>query len=178
MPRFRRLPRSAVPNGHGHKLELLYLRASEKNEIPLHFISTFVRGYNKSNFSSANRANPPDLAFGARVMDFEQHERNQEMLTNRPYCCGNCPSYHDQGDGFIIRPDIDNKHRRGECRKNPPAVDAHKRWPQVYYLDFCGDHPSAPLTRQEQLLALMANRLESNEERAKRTMHVTPDRPF
>ena len=95
------------------------------------------------------------------------------MLPQRPYCCGNCPAYMDRGDGFTLRPDIDNEKRRGECRKNPPAVDAHRKWPEVSYLDFCGEHPSAPRTRQEHLLALIANRLESAGERVERAMAAT-----
>jgi hypothetical protein len=104
--------------------------------------------------------------------EFLSNTKEQKMLTNRPYCCGNCPSYHDQGDGVTIHPDIDNKHRRGECRKNPPAVDAYRRWPEVSYLDFCGEHPSAPLTRQEYLLAQINARLESHEQGGERVMRT------
>jgi hypothetical protein len=94
------------------------------------------------------------------------------MLNQRPYCCGNCPSYLDQGDGVTIRPGIDNKYRRGECRKNPPAIDAYRRWPAVSYLDFCAEHPSAPLTRQEYFLVQINSRLESHEERGERVIRT------
>ena len=94
------------------------------------------------------------------------------MLTNRPYSCGNCPSYYDQGDGCTIRPDIENTHRRGECRKNPPAVDAYRRWPQVFYLDFCGEHPSAPLTRLEYVLAQIKSHQESLAEHIEQGMRT------
>lgn len=89
------------------------------------------------------------------------------MMTNRPYCCGNCPSYYDSGD-----------MQSGQCRRNAPVSGPHKKWPDVYSSDSCGHHPSAPLTRQEQLLALIAHRLESADERAQRVMQVPPARPL
>ena len=99
------------------------------------------------------------------------------MMTNRPYCCGNCPGYVDFGDGSYVRPDMSD--RRGQCRKNPPANDpGQKKWPEVYYLDFCLQHPSAPMTRKEQLLAQIASQLNSAEERAQRVIRVAPDRPL
>lgn len=67
------------------------------------------------------------------------------MMTNRPYCCGNCQNYFDSGD-----------MQSGQCRKNAPASGTPKKWPEVYYLDACSEHPSAPMTRQEHLLALIA----------------------
>jgi hypothetical protein len=105
-------------------------------------------------------------------MSFEQTERNQKMMTQRPYCCGNCPAYMDCGDGFTLRSDIDIRMRRGQCRKHPPAVDEYRKWPEVYYLDFCGEHPSAPLTHQEYLLPQINSRLESPEERGEQVMRT------
>lgn len=89
------------------------------------------------------------------------------MLNQRHYCCGNCPSYYDSGD-----------MANGQCRRNAPVSGAHKKWPDVYYRDACGEHPSAPVTRTEKLLALIANRLESDEVRAQRSMRAAPDRPL
>lgn len=103
--------------------------------------------------------------------EFLATPRSQEMNTKRPYCCGNCPSYYDQS----MRTDIDNCFRRGQCRTNPPPVNSHDKWPQVYYLDFCGSHPSAPLSRTEQLLAQIASRLEAPEDRAMKTMRLPPE---
>lgn len=100
------------------------------------------------------------------------------MLNQQPYCCRNCPAYMDFGDRFIIRSDIDNKHRRGQCRMNPPSSEASKKWPEVHYLDLCGEHPSAPMTRKGQLLAQIVSRLESTDERAKRVMRMPSDRPL
>lgn len=100
------------------------------------------------------------------------------MLIKLPYCCGNCQNYYDMSDGVTNRPDIDNKHRRGECRKNPPAVDAYRRWLAVSYLDFCGEHPSAPLTRQDYLLAQINSRQESHEQGGERAMRMAPNFPL
>lgn len=87
------------------------------------------------------------------------------MLNQRHYCCGNCPSYYDSGDMQV-----------GQCRRNAPVSGTQKKWPEVYYLDACGEHPSAPMTRQEHLLALIANRLESTGERSERIMPVPAGR--
>lgn len=89
------------------------------------------------------------------------------MHTNRPYCCGNCPSYYDNGD-----------MQNGQCRRNAPASGPHKKWPEVFYLDSCGEHPSAPMTRQEHVLALIANRLESDVVRAQRSFRGPPNHPI
>jgi hypothetical protein len=83
------------------------------------------------------------------------------MPNQQPYCCGNCPSYYDSGD-----------MRSGQCRRNAPVSGPHKKWPEVYSLDACSEHPSAPMTRQEHLLALIANRLESAGEH-QRSMRVS-----
>jgi hypothetical protein len=123
-------------------------------KYPLHFISTFVRGYNKSNFSSTGTRDMTGTCPGG-VMNVEQAKRNQKMMTQRPYCCGNCPNYYDMGDGQFTRPDIENRFRRGQCRQNPPV--AGQDWPKVSYMDFCGAHPSAPMNRTQQLLALMVS---------------------
>lgn len=79
------------------------------------------------------------------------------MPNQRHYCCGNCPSYYDSGD-----------MANGQCRRNAPTNGAQKKRPDVYYLDSCGEHPSAPMSRQEHWLALIANRLESVAERSER----------
>lgn len=80
------------------------------------------------------------------------------MLTQRPYCCGNCTHFLDQGDGQFLRPDIENWKRMGQCRKIPPSMEG--KWPPVKFLDWCGEHPSAPMNRTQQLLAMVAAKLE------------------
>jgi hypothetical protein len=45
------------------------------------------------------------------------------MLTKRPYKCGNCPSYYDQGDGHFIGAAIQDRARVGQCRMRPPTGD-------------------------------------------------------
>lgn len=77
------------------------------------------------------------------------------IMTKRFYCCGNCPNYHDMGDGFNLNPEIENKMRIGQCRHAPPLVG--QGWPKVFYIDYCGAHPSAPMNRTQHLLAQLAS---------------------
>lgn len=81
-------------------------------------------------------------------------------MTKRPYKCGNCPSYYDQGDGHFIGANIQDRERVGQCRmRSPSRGRGENQWPQVSFLSFCGEHPSAPLTQQGHLLAQITDTL-------------------
>ena len=67
----------------------------------------------------------------------------------------------------------------GTCRVAPPVASpgGYATWPRVAHWEMCSGHPNAPRTREHDLLALIAHRLESADER-QRSMRVAPDRPF
>lgn len=83
--------------------------------------------------------------------------------------CATCP---------FFRPTDIEQH--GTCHVEPPkgGSSGFGYWPKVAYWGFCSEHPHAPRTRIHDLLALIAYRLESNDERAQRSMQVPQDRPF
>jgi len=100
--------------------------------------------------------------------------------TTRPYCCGNCPHFVDNGEPIKIkstdvsgRTVINTHPSAGECHYSPPTLENGSmtgRWPKVYHFDFCACHPSTPMDRTEQLLALIAQRLEVLESSVKQSM--------
>jgi hypothetical protein len=67
-------------------------------------------------------------------------ERLNLPMLNVMQVCATCAYYVDNGRVPVTGMEI------GNCRRNAPS---HTGWPQVYALDFCGQHRLAITTSKE-----------------------------